>query len=197
MSGRVIPLRTPEGTEPPWSDEAVAHACSAGDPAAVAEIFNRYHAMVTRFLSRLVGTGPDVEDLLQATFLEVARVQTRFEGRSSVSTWLLGIAANVARHHLRSQRRWNRLRAAASVVTPRVGHADADTVVQAKRDLQRAHRTLQSQSPEHRIAFVLCELEGMSARDAARILDTTESAVWKRVSDVRKALRTAMERESP
>ena len=197
MNGRVVPLRMPAGAEPPWSDDAVAHACAAGDPAAIAEMFNRHHGAVTRFLSRLVGPGPDVEDLLQATFMEVARVQTRFEGRSSVTTWLLGIAANVARHHMRSQRRWHRLRSVVAVVTPRAGRVDADDTLQARRDLRAAQHKMDGLSEDHRIAFALCELEGVSAREAARILGTTESAIWKRVSDVRKALREVVAGRRP
>jgi DNA-directed RNA polymerase specialized sigma24 family protein len=53
------------------------------------------------------------------------------------------------------------------------------------------------QPPERRLAFVLCEIEGVSAADAARILDTTETAVWKRVSDVRRALRALSKEPKP
>lgn len=76
MTARVIPIRSPAPTDEVWSDEAVAHACASGDPTAFACLFDRFHGPVTRFLSRAVGTGPDIEDLLQTTFLEVARAST-------------------------------------------------------------------------------------------------------------------------
>ena len=62
----------------------------------------------------------------------------------------------------------------------------------ARLALQRVDELLQSLPNEQRLAFVLCEIEGLRAGEAARLLDTTESAVWKRVSDVRKAVRQAL-----
>lgn len=48
-------------------------------------------------------------------------------------------------------------------------------------------------SENARLAFVLCEFDGISAHEAAKILQTNESAVWKRVSDDRRALLKATE----
>ncbi len=195
MTGKVVRLRQPPPAEPLLSNEAVAAACSTGDPAAVAELFDRYHQSVTRFLSRSVGQAADVEDLLQATFMEVARGRTRFDGRSAVLTWLLGVAANVARHHIRTKARQSRLRAAFSVATSAQTQAAPDQAVEARRALLRVQRALEALPVERRLAFVLCEIEGLSAREAATVLGTSESAVWKRVSDARKALRRATGKE--
>ena len=65
--------------------------------------------------------------------------------------------------------------------------------VDARRALRAASRALASLPLERRMAFVLCELEGLSARDAASALDSTETAVWKRVSEARRAIRDAVE----
>ena len=54
---------------------------------------------------RLVGRRADVEDLVQATFLEVMSAAARFRGDAQVSTWLVAIAANLARQQLRAGRR--------------------------------------------------------------------------------------------
>lgn len=196
MKSRVISLRQPAPAEPRLSDEAVALACGTRDPAAIAELFDRFRVPVTRFLARVVYVKSDIEDLVQATFLEVARGHARFDGRSAVSTWIIGIAANVTRHHLRSAGRQRRLRSALAEVhdsTP----PSAPGVAEARVDLERVRRILADQSTELRLAFVLCEVEGLSAKEAAAVLATTETAVWKRVSDVRRALRRAIEGGAP
>jgi RNA polymerase sigma-70 factor, ECF subfamily len=192
MSARVVKIRKAADRDAPWSDDAVAHACLSGDPAAVAELFDRFHLRVTRYLTRAIGNTADVEDLLQATFLEVARGASRFDGRSSVSTWLLGIATNALRHHLRSS---SRRRGLLDAVSSERAGASAPSVtdeVDARLALARAQEVLEALPEEQRLAFVLCELEGLRAGEAARLLDTTESAVWKRVSDVRKVVRRAL-----
>jgi RNA polymerase sigma-70 factor, ECF subfamily len=193
VSARVLPLRKPAERDASWSDEAVAYACSSGDPAAVAELFDRFHARVTRYLSRAIGDGPDVEDLLQATFLEIARGKAEYAGRSAVSTWLLGIATNAARHYRRSAARRRDLLEAVAYAHRDAAEPTAADVAHARLALKKAQAVLKALGPDHRLAFVLCELEGVRASEAAEMLGTTESAVWKRVSDVRKAMRRALE----
>lgn len=198
MTGEVVLMRKPIGDCPPsWSDEAVAAACATGDPAAVAELFDRYHGAVLRFISRVVGSGADAEDLLQATFVEVARGKARFEGASQVRTWMFGIAANVARHHLRSNARRSRLARAVATVARSEPPPNPDDALAARRALHQAERALAALPAAQRIAFVLCEIEGLSAEEAATALGSSQTAVWKRVSDARQALKAAARREAP
>jgi RNA polymerase sigma-70 factor (ECF subfamily) len=189
----LIALRRPAAPDGRLSDDAVAAACASGDPAAVAELFERFHAVVARFLSRIVRGQLEVEDLLQATFLEIARGRTRFEGRSSARTWILGISANIARHHVRAQRRYGQLRLAIRHLDTGSTQAPPDRQAEARALLERTRGALDGVSPDRRIAYVLCEVEGLSAREAARVLRCSETAVWKRVSDTRLALRRASE----
>lgn len=188
MTANVLPFRAQKSeAQQPWSDEAVAAACGTGDPRAIAEFFERFQVPVTRFLSRVVG-GADVEDLVQITFLQIARGQCKFEGRSSAMTWLFGIAANVLRQHRRSTARRKRL-AWALTILPTTASVDRTIEqVQARRCMAQVQRAFAALPEASRVAFVLCEIEGLSARDAARVLDTSETAIWKRISDARKAL---------
>jgi RNA polymerase sigma-70 factor, ECF subfamily len=195
-SKTVIALRARDQTLPKLSDESVATACSTGDSAAVAELFTRFNAPVTRYLSRLVPSRTDVEDLLQATFLQVARGRAHYAGRASVRTWLFGIATNVVKHHRRSGARLLRLLDAARREPPPASRSPGDDD-DAKRTLHRIERALNCLTHDQRFAFVLCEIEGLSAREAALILETSEQAVWRRVSDARRALRALLVREAP
>jgi RNA polymerase sigma-70 factor (ECF subfamily) len=178
----------------PWSDEAVALACSSGDPQAIAELFERYQLPVTRFLSRLINAA-DVEDLVQITFLQIARGKARFEGRSSVKTWLFAIATNVMRQHYRSTARKKRLLWALACVNVTTTGERLLEQVDARRNVQSVREAFDALPEKSRVAFVLCEVEGLSAREAGVALATSETAIWKRVSDARKAMLRVMEGE--
>lgn len=184
----VVSLRKPRSSSvEEMSDEALARACITGDAAAVGLLFDRFHPRIARYLGRLV-RHDEVEDLLQQTFLQVARSKTAYDGRAAVSTWLMAIATNVVRHHRRTMGRRRKLESA-------LAHAHDDAYrdvardVDSKRKLAAAKRALMALSPKLREAFVLCELEGCSAREAGEILGASEAAVWKRVSKARKAIR--------
>jgi RNA polymerase sigma-70 factor (ECF subfamily) len=188
MKGNVIPLRRPEPESEPLSDEAVAAACSSRDPVAVAELFDRFHPAIVRFLGRLLRSPEDIEDSLQCTFLEVARGRAHYDGRASVKTWILAVAANVARNQMRSTTRQDRLRVTLRQQPDEAGSSAPDARAAARLQLKRARQALDELPVERRIAFVLCALEGLSAKEAAAALGSTETAIWKRVSEARKAI---------
>lgn len=189
MSAPVIRLRAPAAQpDAPLSDEAIARACAAGDATAIAELFDRFQSPVTRYVSRLVGGGADVEDLVQSTFLEIARGTAAYDGRASVRTWLFAIATNIVRHHRRSTARRFRLLSAFGA-EPASAPAQPDVQTDGRRNLERARAALAALGDDLREAFVLCDLEGLSARDAGAILGVSEAAVWKRASRAREQIR--------
>jgi RNA polymerase sigma-70 factor, ECF subfamily len=193
MSSNVLPIRIRgEISEDRWSDEAIALACRCGDPRAVAELFDRYQVPVTRFLARLV-EQTDLEDLVQSVFLQIARGRSPYDGRSSAKTWVFAIASNIARQHYRK----SKVRRRALWALASVNNVPSDNrltgQVEARRSFSSVCDAFDSMSENARLAFVMCEVDGGSAREASEILGTTETAVWKRVSDVRRALARAAE----
>ena len=191
MNGDILDIRN-KGDSEAMSDEAVARACGSRDPTAIGILFDRFQPHVTRYVSRLVGSAADVEDLVQSTFLEVARGRALYdETRGSVKTWLFGIATNTVRHHRRSFSRRRRLALAVSEVP--VAPPDLEATVARRRRVEASRRAFEALKVPYQEAFVLCALEGLSAREAARILGTSEGAIWKRVSKARAILRRAIE----
>lgn len=188
MTARVLPLRYEPTVSEQLSDEAVALACASADPAAVTELFRRYHEAVTRYLSRLVRDPIDVEDLLQATFLEIARGKAQYSARSKVQTWLFGIATNVARIYWRSVKQRKRLEHELTLVQGNTNSECALSALESHASLERARLVLELLPVGQREAFVLCEIEGLTAKEAAETLKISEVAVWKRVSLARQTI---------
>jgi RNA polymerase sigma-70 factor (ECF subfamily) len=177
------------------SDEALLAACATGDRAALGVLFDRHRDDVYRFLARLRLRDPrDLEDLLQATFLEAQRSARRFGGRSSVRTWLMAVAANVARHHMRAESRRRSAMERLGVV-PRPGPDSPADQAERRQDALRLSEALAGMSDHLRVPFVLCDLEGVSTEQAARVLGLRLGTLWRRLHEARKALRQAIEEE--
>ena len=74
-------------------DEVLIGRIANGDRLAMQVLYARYHVRVFRFVVRLVRDEATAEDMISEVFLDLWRQAGRFEGRSTVSTWLLAIAA--------------------------------------------------------------------------------------------------------
>lgn len=81
----------------PDADATLLDALRAGDEAAFASLVERYHTRLLRFAETLVPSRAVAEEVVQDTWLGVVRGIDRFEGRSSVKTWLFRILVNRAR----------------------------------------------------------------------------------------------------
>jgi RNA polymerase sigma factor (sigma-70 family) len=194
MSAKLVPLRRVSGDIGQMSDEALLAACGTGDSAALGALFDRFHDVVYRFAGRLTTTD-DVarDDLVQATFLEVRRTAASFRGTSAVRTWILGVAANVARHAQRSERR-RRARQAVYLDQMTTVPMQVDEQVEQRRLLARIEHALANLSRDHQIAFILCDLERLPCGEVARVLEIPEGTLWRRLHTARKAMRDAIER---
>lgn len=197
-TGKLLPFRHPGELDDELSAEALVQKCAAGDRAAVGALFDRFATAVYRFLSRLVGAGhPDLDDLVQTTFLEVMRAAPRFRMQSAVKTWIFAIAVNVTRHHRRSERRRHALceGLAEAHREPRPVYA-IEANAERQLLLQRLSAAVASLPHELRTAFVMCELEELPGLEVARVLGWRPGTLWRRLHEARKILRTALAKES-
>src|SRR6516165_8644854 len=85
-------------------DEVLIGRIANGDRLAMQVLYARYHVRVFRFVVRLVRDEVTAEDVISEVFLDVWRQADRFEGRATVSTWLLAIARFKAISALRRRR---------------------------------------------------------------------------------------------
>jgi RNA polymerase sigma-70 factor (ECF subfamily) len=78
------------------AEPALLDALRQGDEAAFAALVDRYHASMTRVAMLYVATRAVAEEVVQETWLAVFQGVERFEGRSSLRTWLFRILTNIA-----------------------------------------------------------------------------------------------------
>lgn len=156
-----------------------------GDAAAQADFVRATQADVWRFTAALVDPGT-ADDLTQETYLRAFRSLPGFAGRSSVRTWLLGIARRTCADHLRAVVRRRRLdaRLAAQVWTEGP-HPDPSQRLGAADLLARL-------SEERRTAFVLTQVLGLSYQEAADVEDVPVGTIRSRVARARDELVTAV-----
>ena len=190
--GRLIPLRRVSGDSADLSDEALLAACATGDRAALGGLFDRFHLAVYRFVSRLPAIDEmGRDDVVQATFLELPRTAAKFQGHSSVKTWILGVASNVARHHMRSEQR-RRVHQDEFAGGPTAMPAQPDAEVDRHRLLMRIAEVLATLPHDQQLALVLCDIEQVPGVEVARMFEIPEGTLWRRLHMARKALRAAL-----
>jgi len=178
----------------PAGDTLLVERLRRGDLDAVGEVYDRHHAAVRAFARRLVGDEHAAEDLLHEVFVSLPAAMKRFQGGSSLRTFLVSIAVNHARHHLRGAAR---RRAAMDRLALEPPQSPPDPERQADRaSLARAlDRALDALPLDQRVAFVLCEVEERTSREAAEITGAPEATVRTRLHHARLKLRAALEKE--
>ncbi|MGZ4648144.1 MAG: sigma-70 family RNA polymerase sigma factor, partial [Blastococcus sp.] len=168
--------------------QRTAEDAAAGDPLAAAALVRATQSDVWRLCAAL-GDPNSADDLTQETYLRAFGSLHRFEGRSSVRTWLLVIARRVCADAVRSRRR-RRLTLVRDVaeVEPMAPGQDADRVAEgvAVDDL------LARLDPDRREAFVLTQLLGLPYAEAAEVAGCPVGTIRSRVARARGDLIAAL-----
>jgi RNA polymerase sigma-70 factor (ECF subfamily) len=165
-----------------------------GNLEALGAAYDAHHEHVRSFARRMVGEDGAAEDLVQETFLTLPRAVARFRGESSLRTFLVSLAVNHARHHVRAAAR-RRAAAARFGREPRTGvSTPADEA--ARAELAAALlRALDTLSDDQRAAVVLCVIEERTSQEASLILDVPDATVRTRVFHAKRKLVEALAKE--
>lgn len=193
MNAKLIPIRKPKPLELSLSDAALVAACGAGDPDALGVLYDRYARDVCRFISRLTYVEADeAEDLMQEAFLAAFRSARRFGGKSSVKTWIFGIAANLAKSRARSGRRGRLARSEIALRIVETPSSPDDEVI-ARDAMTRLQRGLMQLTHDLRVAFVLCHVEQVPGPEAAKTLGIPLGTLYRRLHEARSKLIDCMD----
>jgi RNA polymerase sigma-70 factor (ECF subfamily) len=187
-------------SEPPvWSREedlVVRHRY--GDPEAFAEVYARFSELVFNLSWRLSGDREEAADLTQEVFVRVYRHLGRFQGRSSLETWIYRVTVNHCRSRLgRRSWGWWRGRAAEERVQEtadwRRNPEEKALAAAEERRLVGALRRLPSPFRE---VVVLRDVEELSYQEIAEVLGVRLGTVRSRLARGRQRLRAMLE-EAP
>ncbi|SFN64504.1 RNA polymerase sigma-70 factor, ECF subfamily [Mesorhizobium sp. NFR06] len=172
------------------TDRALVDRVAKGDRAAVRLLFMRHHARIYRFVARQTGSEMMADDIANEVFLELWKQAPSFEGRSEVSTWLLGIARFKALSSLRKKKEdWIDDDDAAQVPDG----ADTPEVVTMKEDKAAAlRRFIDALAEEHRTVIDLAYYHGQSVTEIGEVLGIPVATVKTRMFYARKKLGEAL-----
>jgi RNA polymerase sigma-70 factor (ECF subfamily) len=165
--------------------ERYAAEAAAGDPLAAAALVRATQTDVWRLCAAL-GDRDSADDLTQETYLRAFASLHRFEGRSTLRTWLLAVARRVCADAIRARRRRPTLVRVDPVDVEvgdgvdRVGESAAVGDLLARLDADR------------REAFVLTQVVGLSYGEAAEVAGVPVGTIRSRVARARGDLMAAL-----
>jgi RNA polymerase sigma-70 factor, ECF subfamily len=192
--GLFVDTKSPQTREtllPRDLDELIALA-RAGDSVALNRLLVHARPRLFAVALRVVRDRDDAEDVVQEALLKVCRSLTRFEGRSSFSTWLHRIVVNAALDRLRrpGSRRERVVDDDERDQTPSdvVDEQTPERLVSRRETGEAVRGALARLSPVHRDVLVLREFEGESYRDLARLVRCPVGTVMSRLHHARHRL---------
>lgn len=187
-------------------DRALFEQARQGDFRAFTELVTRYQQRVYGLAYRMLNSVHDAEDVVQQTFLSAIEHLRDFRGDGAVAGWFLRIAANHALKTLRKKR-------GLPLVAPPAADSDTDSyadvphpdfvapwredpadLAQQRETRQFIDRALAELDDKYRTIFVLRDIEGLSVRETAEVLNLSEANVKVRLLRARLALREVLTR---
>ena len=196
------------------NDAVLIDALKSGDERAFGELVDRWSSVMLRVALAHARSHAIAEEVVQEAWLTVLRSLDRFERRSTLRTWVLGIVVNIARARFRAERRLVPLQPEDDGPTvepsrflpadhPRWPHHWAIEPVPwrtPEEDLLAGEtrkiidQAIAELPPAQREVLVLRDLEGMAADEACNILGVTSTHQRVLLHRARARLRNALER---
>ena len=195
----VVSSKITDNERAPIADSELLVAVGRGDQEAFAQIVDRKTRPLLNLAYRMVGDREEAKDLVQLAFLRAWQHRERYDPRWSANTWLYRITTNLGIDYLRARgtRRdkaepvRHHLRAVHSKAEGGFESLMAGEVLAILRDLAS------DLSARQRKAFWLREVEGMSSREVAEVLECKESTVRNHLFAARTKLKRALRRRFP
>lgn len=164
----------------------------AGDLEALGTLFDLHHASLRTFAMRFLGDAAAAEDLVQDVFLALPDAIARYRGEAPLKSFLVAMAANLSKNHVRAAARRRAMIAKAALEpVPQATRPDAE--LERERLGGMLQRALDELGHEHRVAFVLCEIEERTSPEVAQLLGIPEATVRTRLFHAKKKLRELLE----
>jgi RNA polymerase sigma-70 factor (ECF subfamily) len=173
-------------------DQDMLRRVGAGDRQALADLYLRYRQSLFQYLLRLTPDRGLAEDLLQETFVAVWQSASRFEGRSSVQTWLIGVARRQAYNRLRQRAAQTTDAGAKELEALAAPDPEPENAALARASREELGAAIARLSPVHREVLALAFGQELSGQEMAAVLGVPIGTVRSRLRDAKRALRTIL-----
>lgn len=181
--------------DPGLSDETLVERAQRGDRAAFEALVRRHAERLYAVVLRFVADGEEAQEVTQEAFLRAWKSIGRFRGQSQFFTWLYRIGINEAKR--RAGRRPPAELFSSSEEDPASEAPDWSESPQTRleqSDLRQAlERAIRKLPMRYRATVILRDVEGLSTREAAEVMDLSESAFKSRLHRARLAVRESLE----
>lgn len=176
-------------------DQRLIKNTLSGDAAAQRQLYDAHVGRVYRLAYRMTGDGTLAEDLTQDTFIRAFERLADFRGDGPFEGWLHRIATSVIYSALRKRQRIRQFE--TGEVDPEVLES-ATAVPPPDRDLRRRlDAAINSLDVNHRLVFVMHDLEGFTHPEIAEAMDTPVGTAKARLSRARVKLRALLSENHP
>ena len=164
----------------------LALAARDGESVAFTQLYERTRDQAWRVLYKVVGQSPDLEDLVQESYIQLMRALKTYRGDSRVSTFLHRVCVNVGLMYLRGKRR--RKEEATDEVPEHATDErhDPERAAQVKQAAVLVQRALSELSEEKASVFVYHELLGMKPEEISELVDCPVNTVRSRLNRARR-----------
>ena len=159
----------------------------------MAHVYDAHQSALRAFARKLTGDAEVAEDMVHDVFVALPSAVKRFRQDAALRTFLISIAVNCARKHVRrAARRRAALERYAAEPVPRSATPEGDAI---RKELARVLSAALDRLPlDQRVAFVLCEVEQQTSREASEVTGAPEETMRTRLHHARKKLRATLER---
>lgn len=171
------------------ADAAALARLARGDPSGLEAIFAAHHRPVYRLACRLLGSPEDAADVAQETFLRLLHAAKRSHKVSNLRAWLLCVAQNLCRDHLRRRERTGRPERHIDLIRAENGSAQTEQLA-LRQALERLPLT-------HAAAVVLRFYVCLSYREIAQVQGISEGTARSRVCRGLRRLRRLLADADP
>jgi len=177
------PVRIVRGADS-RSDAEIAEALRRGDRDAELEAWNRFSPGTSQTLRRLLGPGPDREDLLQEVYLRFFRNVRALREPAAVRGFLAGICVHVVRQEIARRRRGRWLRLTPTGDPPDMAGPAAD--MESRNTIARYYAVLDALGASDRSIFVARTIEKLTLNEVAELHDISVSTAQRRLARATK-----------
>ena len=164
---------------------ALAERARDGEARAFTQLYERTREMAWRVLYRVVGPTPDLEDLLQESYLQLLKALKTYRGDARTTTFLHRVCVNVGLMHLRGKRRRPEDPTDELPQTEAPISSNPEHQASVKQAASLAQKALAALSEDKAQVFTYHELLGLKPEEIAELVDCPVNTVRSRLNRAR------------